>query len=257
MEQDRKTATLGVALGLLGVLMFSGTLPATRFAVRTFDPLFITFARAALATLAAMACLAIMRAPLRANWPSGRIGALLFVGLTMIYGFPAFMALAMQTVPAAHGGVVVGVIPLVTAVFAVILAGERPSPLFWLCGVAGAVVIAVFALRDGEAGLDIGYLWLLFACIIASAGYVVSGKLSRLMQGWEVICWALVLCAPVTFLGTALTFSPSTLEASVPQVAALAYLGFGSMLLSFFAFNAGMRLGGIARISQLQLLQTF
>jgi drug/metabolite transporter (DMT)-like permease len=245
---------LGAALGLFGILIFSGTLPATRLAVPGFDPIFLTFARAAIAALAAALCLIALRRPL----PRPHIVPLLLVALTMIYGFPGFVAVAMLTVPSAHGGVILGILPLTTAICAVILAGERPSPLFWISGVAGAITITVFAFRDGgELGFVLGDLWLLVAAVIASLGYVISGKLTAFMPGWEVICWALVLTAPVALGGTVLLFDTAYLELDAQHAAALAYLGLGSMFLGFFFFNAGMKLSSISQISQLLLLQTF
>ncbi|MEL6750684.1 MAG: DMT family transporter [Pseudomonadota bacterium] len=254
MSGSKSAPLLGALLGLTGVLIFSGTLPATRFAVATFDPVFITFTRALLATIAAIICLKALKRP----FPKTHWKELVFVGATMIYGFPGLMALAMLTVPSAHGGVIMGILPLGTAVFAVLLTGERPSALFWLVGLAGAAVITLFAFRDGEGfGLVAGDIWLLLAAIIASSGYVVSGRLTAFMPGWEVICWALILWGPVALVGTILSFDGAYLAAESAQIGAMLYLGLGSMFLGFFFFNAGMKLGGIARVGQLQLMQTF
>ncbi len=243
----------GLILGLTGVLVFSATLPATRLAVESFAPWFVTFGRAALASLAAMLCLLVMRKRL----PRRHLKALAFIGVTLVFGFPGFMALAMMTVPSAHGGVVLGILPLATAVFAALWAGERPSLLFWLCGIAGAAVIIIFALRGGGFTLQVGDLWLFAAGITASAGYVISGKLSHELPGWEVICWALVLTAPFSIAGTIWLWDSTYTAAPQPQVLAFLYLGLGSMFLGFFAWNNGLRLGGLARIGQLQLFQTF
>lgn len=246
-------STLGLALGLIGVLLFAGTLPATRIAVQVFDAGFVTFGRALVAGLAACLCLLVMkkRFPRRHLWP------LMFAGITLVYGFPGFVTLAMLTVPATHGGVVLGILPLATAVFATLIAGERPSPLFWTCGVVGAVLIVTFTLRDGQWGFAIGDLWLLLAGIMASSGYVVSGKLSHHISGWEVISWALVLMMPASVLGSIVFWHPDYIKAPAPQLWAFSYVGLGSMYLGFFAWNTGLKLGGIAKVGQLQLLQTF
>jgi drug/metabolite transporter (DMT)-like permease len=245
--------TLGLALGLLGVVIFGGTLPATRIALETFSPWFITFGRAALASIAA----AILLAALRRRLPAKDVPALLLAGLMLVFGFPVLSSIAMQTVPASHGGVVLGILPLATSIFAALFGGERPSPLFWLCGVAGAALVVAFAVRDSAMVLTGGDVWLFLAGLAASFGYVVAGMLSRRMAGWEVICWALVLTAPASVVGVILTFSGDYLAAPAPQLAALAYLSFGSMFLGFFAWNVGLALGGIARVSQAQLLQCF
>ncbi len=163
----------------------------------------------------------------------------------------------MQTVGASHGSIVLGILPLATAVFAALIAGERPSLLFWLCGIAGAALVITFAVRDSQMTLAIGDIWLFLAGISASLGYVLSGKLTRFMPGWEVISWALVLTLPASLAGSLATWQPLFASASNQAVSALVYLGLGSMFLGFFAWNSGLALGGIARVGQIQLLQTF
>lgn len=240
-------------LGGLGVLVFGGTLPATRIALGTFSPWFITYGRAAVGTTCAVLVLLV----LRRGFPRKHAGSLLAAGLLLAVGFPGFSSVAMQTVPAAHGGVVLGLLPLATSIFAALFAGERPSPLFWICGIVGAALVVTFAARDSHMSLAAGDLWLFAAILSSSLGYVISGRLSRAMPGWEVICWALVMSAPVTIAGAIWTWSPSFTDATGVQFAAFAYLGLFSMFLGFFAWNVGLALGGIARVSQVQLLQPF
>ncbi|MEP0943721.1 MAG: DMT family transporter [Rhizobiaceae bacterium] len=252
-SSDGSNPTLGLILGLLGVLIFAGTLPATRIAVEFYNAGFLTFGRALVAGIAAIFCLAA----LRKSFPRKHLWALLFSGLALVFGFPGFMTLAMVTVPASHGGVVLGILPLGTAIFATLWAGERPSLLFWLCGVIGAVLIVIFTLRDGGWGFAIGDLWLLVAGVTASAGYVIAGKLSHHMPGWEVICWSLVLFLPVSALGCYFFWQPGYEAVPSPQAWAFGYVAMFSMLIGFFAWNTGLRMGGIAKVGQLQLLQTF
>lgn len=244
---------LGMLIGLVGVIVFGGTLPFTRLALQAFDPWFITFGRAAVASAAAAILLWLAGKRL----PRADVPALLATGALLVFGFPLLSSLASLTVPAAHGGVVLGILPLATSVFAALIAGERPSPFFWLCALAGAAVVIAFSLRDSGMRLSGGDVFLFMAGLSASLGYVFSGKLSRRMPGWEVICSALVLTSPVTAIGAALSFKPDFLDAGGAQVAALAYLSFGSMFLGFFAWNIGLAMGGIARVSQVQLLQSF
>jgi drug/metabolite transporter (DMT)-like permease len=244
---------LGMALGLLGVTIFGATLPATRLALTDFDPWFVTFARSALAGLAAVATLVAMDR----RFPRGRLGALAAAAGLLVYGFPGLMATAMLTVPAAHGGVVLGVLPLATAAFAAWLADERPSRAFWAWGAAGAALVVAFALREGGGAPTAGDAALFAAGLCAALGYVVSGKLAREMPGWEVICWAMALALPLSLAGSALTWEARFAQAGAPALWALGYLAFFSMFLGFFAWNAGLALGGIARVSQTQLLQTF
>jgi len=245
--------TIGLALGTLGVVIFGGTLPATRVALATFSPWFIAHGRAAIASLAA----AVLLLVLRKRFPKGDAPALFLAGLLLVFGFPIFSSIAMQTVPASHGGVVLGVLPLTTSIFAAIIGGERPSLFFWACGVAGAALVVTFAVSDSGMQMSTGDLFLFLAALAASLGYVVSGKLSRHMPGWEVICWSLILTAPISVTGALLSWHPEFAAASSAQTFAFLYLCFGSMFLGFFAWNVGLGMGGIARVSQVQLLQTF
>ncbi len=249
--------TLGFLLGFTGVVIFGATLPATRLAVAAFDPWFVTFVRASGAALMAALLLAVLRRP----FPR-RHGALLAVAaLTLVIGFPGFSSLAMTSVPAAHGGVVLGVLPLATAVAAVLVNGERPSPAFWLLALAGTGLVTAFALRQGAGGLAGGIargdIWLAAAAASAALGYAISGRLARHMPGWEVISWALLLALPVTAPLAAVLWQPAYLAAPAGSWTALSYLAAFSMFLGFFAWNAGLALGGVARVGQVQLLQTF
>ena len=246
---------LGLALGFAGVALFGGTLPATRLAVAGFDPLFLSAARATIAGLAGLALLLVARKPLpsRALWLE-----LVLAGLCTIVGFPVLMALAMVSVPAAHGGVVLGILPLATAAAAALLAHERPSVGFWLASLAGAGVVVVFVLRQNEAQtIALGDLFLLGTVVSGAFGYTLSGRLSRTMPGWEVISWQVALFLPVSALAT-YAFWPLTLgDVPVSAWAGLLYAGFVSQFFAFFVYNAAMAIGGVARVGQLMLLQPF
>lgn len=240
-------------LGFVGVVIFGATLPVTHIGLEGFSPWFLTFARAVIATAAAATALTVMRRRL----PRQSIGELFAAGMLLVFGFPGLATLAMQTVPASHGGVVLGILPLATAAFAALIGGERPSPSFWLFSILGAALVVIFALRDGGMTLVLGDLWLFGAGFCAALGYTLSGRLARRMPGWEVISWALVLTFPLSALGTALTAGSGILTPSASQWIALAYLGLGSMFGGFLFWNAGLAIGGIARVGQVQLLQTF
>jgi drug/metabolite transporter (DMT)-like permease len=190
----------GLALGFAGMALFAGTLPATRLAVATIDPLFLTAARAPIAGGAGLALLLATRRawPTRAQW-----GELALAGLCTIVGFPVLMALAMVSVPAAHGGVVLGILPLATAAAAALIAHERPSEGFWLASAAGAGVVVLFVLSRREAGnFAPGDLFLVGTVIAGAFGYTLSGRLSLYLPGWEVISWQVALFLPLSVLAT-------------------------------------------------------
>jgi drug/metabolite transporter (DMT)-like permease len=250
----RSRETLGLLLGFVGVVIFGATLPMTRIAVPYLDPVFLTAGRAAVAGLVAVAVLVALRRPLP---PLAAVPRIALASLLLVGGFPVFSGFAMLTVPASHGAVVIGIMPLATAMLGALLLRERPSPAFWLAAVIGSAIIVVFSLRDGGGRIQPGDLLLVGAIASASLGYVISAGLSRSMPGWEVISWAVVIALPVS-IPLAWATAPAD-AAAVPAVAwaAFAYLGLMSQYLGFFAWNAGLAMGGVSRVSQVQLLQTF
>ena len=251
----RGSEKFGVALGIAGVFLFGGTLPATRLAVTGFDPLFLTAARASIAGCAGLIVLGLLGRPLppRKLWRD-----LALAGLCTIVGFPVLMALAMAAVPAAHGGVVLGILPLATAAAAALLNKERPSFGFWLASAAGAGVVVLFVIRHGEAGgVGLGDLFLLGTVLAGAFGYTLSGRLSLSMPGWEVICWQVAAFLPFSLLAAVTLWPQSFASVGTPALAGLAYVSLVSQFFAFFVFNAAMAVGGVARIGQLMLLQPF
>jgi len=246
---------LGGALGLAGMALFAGTLPATRLAVASIDPLFLTSARAAIAGVAGVLVLAAMRRrrPPRALW-----GQIALAGLCTIVGFPVLMALAMVSVPAAHGGVVLGILPLATAAASAIIGHERPSLGFWVASIAGAGIVVVFVLHDNDAGrFTAGDLFLLGTVIAGAFGYTLSGRLSEVLPGLEVISWQVTLFLPASVLAAVALWPEGLADVPAPAWAGLAYVSLVSQFLAFFVFNAGLALGGIAHVGQVMLLQPF
>ena len=247
-------ARLGLLLGFVGVLIFGGTLPATRIAVSAIDPMALTALRTAIAGLCSLVLLLVLRRSL----PPRRLWLQLAIALLCVsIAFPFLMALAVQTVDASHGGVVLGILPIATALVAVAITHERPRPLFWIASMAGAALVIAFALRQGGGALSTGDLLLFGAGAVSAIGYAFSGRLTAEMPGWEVISWVLVMALPISLPAAALTL-PADLSQIAPKPwLALLYVAVFSQWIGFFAWNAGMAMGGIARVSQVQLLQPF
>ncbi len=248
-----RTRSAGWGSGLLGVIIFSASLPATRVAVAGFTPLFLTAARAAIAGLLGAALLWAFRAPrpLRRD-----IGPLAVVGLGVVIGFPLLTALALRHVTAAHSIVFLGLLPLATALFGVLRGNERPGPAFWLFSGLGSLAVAGFALAQGGAGSPAGDGLMLAAILLCGLGYAEGAALSRRLGGWQVISWALVLSLPLT-VALALATLPQRWDVGWPAWAGLAYVSVFSMLVGFVFWYRGLALGGIAGVGQLQLLQPF
>jgi drug/metabolite transporter (DMT)-like permease len=247
-------ASLGLLLGFVGVAIFAGSLPATHVAVAGLEPLFVTAARPALAGLMAGLVLLLLRRPVPEPAVLGRLAV---IALCLVFGFPGLTNFAMRHVGAGHGGVIIGVLPLATAVCGAILLGERPGLGFWASAVAGGALVTAFALRSGGEGIGIGDLLVIAAVVICAVGYAVSGALSRRMPGWEVISWALVLSLPVSLPLTLATWPAAMADVPVSSWLGLAYITVMSQYLGFFAWNTGLALGGVALVSQTQLLQPF
>lgn len=246
---------LGLLLGFIGIVIFAGTLPGTRYAIQSVDPYFLTALRATLAGFAGIVTLGVTR---RAWPPADTIGPLILCSVCLVLGFPLLMAVALVTVHAGHSGVILGVLPLATSVAAALFYHERPSTGFWIAGVIGAVLVIAFALHSGGDGtITTGDLLVLLAVPCAAVGYVYSARLGAIMPGWEVISWIVVLSLPLSLLATILLW-PSDLS-TIPANAwiALIYLGLMSQFIGFFAWNAGLVMGGISRVSQIQLLMPF
>ena len=249
---DRTTA--GWINGLIGVVIFSGSLPATRLAVMEFDPVFLTVVRAAIAGIVGLGLLLAFREKRPAR---GDFLSLFIVAIGVVVGFPLLTALALQHITSAHSIVFIGLLPLSTAIFAVIRGGERPKLPFWVFSALGSALVAGFALLQGGTSSAVGDGLMVAAIIVCGLGYAEGAKLSRTLGGWQVISWALVLSLPVMLL-LSLVYRPATLDGiSLPAWLSLAYVSLFSMLIGFVFWYRGLAQGGIAAVGQLQLLQPF
>ena len=245
----------GMILGFLGVVAFGLTLPATRFVVPYFDPIFIGLGRAVIASFIAAF---ILIATKQSKPTRNQLIQLSVVALGVVLGFPVLTAWAMETVPASHGGVVLGILPLATAVAAVIVSKEKPSVGFWIFSLIGSIVVVTYSLLQGFGSFQLGDLLLVGAIISAGLGYALGGKLSKELGGWQVICWALVISFPFIIF-PAWMQAPEEDFSNLPLNVLLSflYLALISQLFGFFLWNKGLALGGIARVSQTQLMQPF
>lgn len=247
-------STAGWGSGLLGVVIFSGSLPATRVAVADLSPLFLTSARAVIAALLGLVFLLGLRQakPARAD-----ILSLGVVSIGVVVGFPLLTGLALRHVTAAHSIVFIGLLPLATALFGVLRGGERPRPAFWIFSGVGGATVAGFALSRSEGGSVVGDGLMVGAILLCGLGYAEGAALSRRLGGWQVISWALLLALPVMAV-VALSTLPSDWRAvGAPAWIGLGYVSVFSMLVGFIFWYRGLALGGIAGVGQLQLLQPF
>lgn len=240
--------------GFIGMVIFAGSLPATRAAVADLDPIFLTCARATIAGLLGLALLIAFRQrrPARQD-----IASLAVAAAGVVVGFPLLTALAVQHVSSAHSIVFLGLLPLCTATFAVLRGGERPRPAFWLFSLLGSAAVAGYALIGSAQGSLRGDICMLAAVIVCGLGYAEGARLSRRLGGWQVICWALVLSLPLMLPATCLTRPDSFANVGLPAWLGFGYVSVFSMLIGFIFWYRGLSQGGIAAVSQLQLFQPF
>jgi len=240
--------------GLLGVIIFSGSLPATRIAVLDLDPFFVTVARATIAGILALMVLLINKEKFPQKTQFLSLG---IVALGVVIGFPLLSALALRYVTSAHSIVFVGILPVSTAVFGIIRGGERPRPVFWIFSILGSLLVVGYALRQGISSSPIGDILMLLSVILCGLGYAEGGKLSKTLGGWQVISWALVFSLPIALPLTYIFLPTTVAHVSIGAWTSLAYVSLFSMFIGFIFWYKGLAQGGIASIGQLQLLQPF
>lgn len=218
------------------------------------SPVFITAGRAVVAALLAIGFLYFRRQPV----PNRRQFRRLFViGAGVIVGFPLFTGLALQTVPASHAAVVVGLLPAATAVISVLLTGERPPVRFWVFAIAGACAVVLFTATShgGFEPLQIEDLYLLAAVVVTAYGYAEGALVSREIGSWQTISWALVVWAPIHLVATVWSLATEPFTPDLTDWAAFGYLATVSMFFGFFAWYRGLAIGPVSSVSQVQLTQ--
>ncbi|GLP72530.1 membrane protein [Streptomyces sp. TUS-ST3] len=244
--------TFGTVQAALGVAAFSLTFPATAWGLEGFGPWSLVAVRSVLAALIAGGCLLALRVapPSRSAWPG-----LAVVAAGVVVGFPLLTTLALRTSTTAHAAVVVGLLPLTTALLSALRVSTRPSRTFWTASLAGAAAVVAFTVQQSGGALTTADLYLFAALLVCAAGYTEGGRLARVMPGWQVIAWALVLCLPVSVPAAALALSYEPVHLTAHGVAGLLWVAAGSQFLGLVVWYRGMAAIGIPKASQLQLAQ--
>lgn len=259
VEQSRRLRA-GLWLGLLGMLIFAGTIPMTRLASGSNEapqlpPVFVAIGRAGVAGLLSLAYLLLTRAPWphRSHWPMLAMSA-----LGNVLGWPLLLGLAVRRVDAMHASVITGLMPLATAAVGALMLHQRPSRGFWAFALLGAALVVAFAAWSGAGRPQLGDLLLLGAVIASSVGYICGARVSsgpHALTAEQTISWVLVLALPATL--PVLVAQWPTVPVHAAAWAGFAYVATCSMWMGFFAWYRGMAWGGALRVSQVQLLQPF
>ena len=241
-------------IGFVGILIFSLTLPVTKIAILSFSPYFIAFGRATLAGAVALAYLIVKHEPML---PKADIGKFIVIALGVVFGFPILTTVAMTHGSSSHGAVILGMMPLATTVIGVVRFGERPSLGFWLVSLLGAALVVIYALLKSSGSFTLVDVLLVLGGICACIGYVEGGELSRNMNPRAVISWALVISLPFNMVFSYLTFNSAYFDVGISAWTVFIYLSLFPMFIGFFFWYEGLAIGGIARVSQVQLIQPF
>ncbi|MFD4949009.1 DMT family transporter [Streptomyces sp. NPDC058409] len=242
----------GVTLAGLGVVAFSLTFPSTAWGLESFGPWSLVALRTLLAAAIAGAVLLAGRVPVpdRRHW-----AGLLVVVAGVVVGFPLLTTLALQTSTTSHAAVVVGLLPLTTAVFSSLRTGARPPRAFWIAALAGAAVVIAFTVQESGGALSGGDLYLFGALLVCAAGYTEGGRLAGVMPGWQVVGWALILALPLAAAGAAIALPLEPVRLTAHGVIGLVWVAAGSTFIGLYVWYRGMAEIGVPRASQLQLAQ--
>ncbi|MFE7359134.1 DMT family transporter [Streptomyces sp. NPDC057543] len=242
----------GVVLAGLGVVAFSLTFPSTAWGLESFGPWSLVALRTLLAAAIAGAVLMAGRVPVpdRRHRPG-----LLVVAGGVVVGFPLLTTLALQTSTTSHAAVVVGLLPLTTAVFSSLRTGARPPRAFWVAALAGAAVVIAFTVQQSGGALSGGDLYLFGALLVCAAGYTEGGRLAGVMPGWQVVGWALIVSLPLAVAGAAIALPLEPVRPTAHGVIGLVWVAAGSTFLGLYVWYRGMAEIGVPRASQLQLAQ--
>ena len=246
--------TKGMLIGVIGITMFSLTLPFTQMAVKEMSPFFVAFSRATIAGFCALILLILGKYKLPTK---NQIKRLIIIAIGIVYGFPIFTSMAMTTLPSSHSGIVLGILPLTMSVLAAIRYKEKASLAYWITSIIGASLVITYAFIDNNGFLIKEDLWLLFAILFVSVGYSEGGNLSKEMGSIAVVSWALVLTLPFNIIATYFFYETSFSSVSLQALISLSYVGLFSMYIGFFFWYKGIAIGGISRVGQVQLIQPF
>ncbi len=251
-----KTQRSGLLYALLGVFAFSLSLPFTKMALKSFDPLFTAFARPVIAACLAIPLMLALKVPAlpRQLWRPTT-----FTALGAVFGWPILIAIALHRTTSAHVSVVAAVMPLVTAIIAVIKNRKHPGASFWVASTLGTALLVFFSIsRGGTSSADLFTDLIIMGAVIASSYcYVEGAGLTNYLPGWQVISWVVIVSLPIAIPGTIAVYLATSSEYTLHLDAVLGMLGIGlsSMYLGFFAWYRGLRDFGVAHGSQVQQLQ--
>ena len=251
-----KTQRSGLFFAFLGIFAFSLSLPFTKLALKSFDPFFTAFARPVIAASLAIPLMFIAKVP---KLPRNLWRPTAFTAAGAVFGWPILIALALQRTTSAHVSVIAAVMPLFTAIIAVIKHKKHPGLSFWIASTLGTALLVTFSItRGGSSNSDLLTDLLIIGAVIASSYcYVEGAGLTNYLPGWQVISWVVVISLPIAIPGTIAVYLATSSEYTLQfdAVFGMLAIGLSSMYLGFIAWYRGLRDFGVAHGSQVQQLQ--
>ena len=225
-------------------------------ALKSFDPLFTAFARPVIAGFLAIPLMLALKVP---ALPRHLWRPMAFTALGAVFGWPILIAIALERTTSSHVSVISAVMPLVTAIIAVIRNKKHPGISFWIASSLGTALLVFFSIsRGGTSSADLLTDFIILGAVIASSYcYVEGAGLTNYLPGWQVISWVVVISLPIAIPGTIAVYLATSSEYTLQVDAVLGMLAIGlsSMYLGFIAWYRGLRDFGVAHGSQVQQLQ--
>ncbi|GAA0338788.1 DMT family transporter [Oceanobacillus oncorhynchi subsp. oncorhynchi] len=245
----------GFVWGMLGVLCFSLTLPATNVAVQYFNSIFVGLGRTIPASLLAVLFLIINKQPVPAK---KQFRDLFIIAFGAVLIFPLLTTYAMADLPVSHGAVELALLPLATAFFAMIIANERPGLKFWIASSIASLSVIIYAFTLGLGTIHLADMALIVSVIILGLSYAMGAKLAKEIGSWQTIAWSVIIGAPLFFIPVIRSIRvEEILAAPISGWVSFIYLAVISQFLAYIFWYKGLSVGGISKVSQLQYLQPF
>lgn len=235
-----------LALTALTPVLFGTTYAVTQLALPPGRPLFTAAVRALPAGI--LLLLATRDLP-RGRW-WGRLAVLGAVNIAAVF---ALVFVAAYRMPGGIAAVIGGVQPLVVAILAFALLGERLRARSVAAALAGVAGVALLVLRGSSALDAAGVAAATGATLCAALGIILVRRWGRPMRMFPFVGWQLL------FGGTLLAVLAALFEGAPPSLslrnlAALVYLAGCSTLLAYVIWFRGVEKLGPTPVSLLALL---
>ena len=228
------------------ILFWSLAYVLTRLSLQHFTAFPLGFLRYLAASAALIVVLVIKKTalPAKADWKWFALGGAIGFFLYML----AFNR-GCETVTAATGSVVLATVPVLTALLARFIHGERLMPYQWAAMAVEFLGVALLTLMDGVFSVNAGLLYLLGAVVLLSAYNLLQRRLTRTYSGLQASAYSVLA-------GTAMlaVFAPQAvgeaLTATPLQLVCVAALGVFSSAVAYVAWaNAFARAEKASQVS--------